>query len=211
VAAGTSAGPIVRPTGLIFIGSASQAPGSLDAYINNLAGQQFKFSATPAFDAGASNWFSAAPGSGSLSKSQDAASVRVYPSFTGLSAGVYSGRVTVQTDFGPQTIDVVAQVNGPAAQGTSALHPRDACAPTQLSAIFTFVAPEFNAQTGNPLPVEVYIVDNCGNPMTSGTAVAGFNNGDSAVNLLSLKNGHLDSSERPGFAPRGNQGPLHLR
>jgi hypothetical protein len=43
-----------------------------------------------------------------------------------------------------------------------------------LNGIFTLVEPEYNAQGGQPFPLELYLSDDCGAPVTSGAVVASF-------------------------------------
>ena len=41
-----------------------------------------------------------------------------------------------------------------------------------------------------PVPLDVQVVDDCGFPLTAGTVVAYLDNGDPAVSLLSIGQGH---------------------
>jgi hypothetical protein len=55
--------------------------------------------------------------------------------------------------------------------------------------VFTNVESDFRALAGTVFPLELEIVDGCGQPVIAGSVVASFSNGDAPVSLVSLKNG----------------------
>jgi len=128
-----------------------------------------------------------------------------------LAPGAYTGRVTLQTDSGTQTVEIVAQVTGTLGATGATARAAVQCTPTKLNPVFTSVAPDFNAQAGLPFRVELYIVDDCGNPLTSGTAVASFNNGDAALSLVSLQNGSWSGTWLPTNVPASNRVEVKVR
>jgi uncharacterized protein (TIGR03437 family) len=63
------------------------------------------------------------------------------------------------------------------------------CTPTQLYPVFTSLSQGFVIPASWPLPITVQVVDDCGNPMTSGRVATDFSNGDPRLPLVSLLNG----------------------
>jgi hypothetical protein len=57
---------------------------------------------------------------------------------------------------------------------------------------------EFRVVAGRSRTLRVQAVDDCGDPVTAGTAVASFSNGDPAVSLVSLKDGSWVGTWTPG-------------
>jgi hypothetical protein len=204
LAAADSVGPIVRPTGLVFAGPQGQTPGSLDIGLYNFFQQSFHYASAPLFLEG-NGWFSYAPGTGDLKSSQLSADLKVYPDFSGLSNGTFHGSISVQTIFGVQPVEVLAAVSGGATPSSKSERAATGCAPSALNGIFTVVPPEFNAQLGQPFPLEVYVADDCGAPLTSGSVVTSFDNGDPGINLVSLQDGRWAGTWMPQHAPAGNR------
>jgi uncharacterized protein (TIGR03437 family) len=79
------------------------------------------------------------------------------------------------------------------------IHPRAAasCLPWQLYGAFTSLLSGFRATVGLPVPIEVRIVDSCGKTMDGGAAVATFSNGDPALTLTSIGDGHWTGTWTP--------------
>ena len=196
----SSVGPIIRPTGLVFAAPPGQTPGSLDVYLYNFAQQTFSYACYFGFlePEIARDWFACSPDHGGVKPSQQSGVVKVYPDFSKLSPGAFHGGMTVQTGYGLQPIEVLAAVSGSGVVGSQSAHAAvAACAPTGLSGIFTLLQPEFNAQLGQPFPMELYVSDDCGAPATAGTVVASFSNGDSGIDLVSLRDGRWAGTWTP--------------
>src|SRR5262249_23431949 len=62
---GSSPGPIVRPTGLVFTGPRGQTPGSLDLYIYNFTSSLFHFNSNSVTVDGG-KWFTYTPSAGDV-------------------------------------------------------------------------------------------------------------------------------------------------
>jgi hypothetical protein len=180
-------GPMIRPTGLVFAGAPAQTPGSLDVYLYNFSQQSFHYVSNSLFLDG-DGWFTYSTPVGDVKPSQQSASLKVYPDFSKLSAGAYHGSMTVQTVFAVQPVEVLAAVAGGGAAIQSS-HAVFGCTQSALNGIFTLVQPEFTAAPGQPFPLELYVTDDCGVPLTSGSVVASFSNGDAGINLVSLQDG----------------------
>ena len=63
------------------------------------------------------------------------------------------------------------------------------CTPTQLLPVFTQFGTGFTGTVGWPTALEVTVVDDCGNPLVSGSVTVTFSSGDPALALESLNNG----------------------
>jgi uncharacterized protein (TIGR03437 family) len=63
------------------------------------------------------------------------------------------------------------------------------CLPTKVFPLFTSLGADFSAPVAWPVPLEVRVVDDCGDPMTTGSVVASFSNGDPPLSMSSLKDG----------------------
>lgn len=64
-----------------------------------------------------------------------------------------------------------------------------ACTPNGLEPWFTSIPLFFQASVGQPVPLEVLIVDNCGNNLNTGTVIATFSSNDPEVSLNPEGNG----------------------
>jgi uncharacterized protein (TIGR03437 family) len=64
-----------------------------------------------------------------------------------------------------------------------------ACTPATLLPVFTSFVQDFQIPANWPDPIEVNVVDDCGNPMTSGRVVTTFSNGDPPLAMSSLGDG----------------------
>jgi len=85
----------------------------------------------------------------------------------------------------PSTISAGASgSSSPSAHATPA-----SCAPTKLYPLFTSLTQGFVIPASWPLPIQVQVVDDCGNPQTSGQVATDFSNGDPRLSLASLQNG----------------------
>ena len=208
VSSATSLGPIVRPTGLVFAGPQAQTPGSLDVYIYNLAQQSFHYASSPVFVEG-DGWFSYAPSIGDVKQSQQAGVLKVYPNFVNLAGGTYHGGITVATAYALQPVEVLAAVSG--GTGPTSARAAAGCLPARLNGVFTLVPQEFNAPVGQPFPIELYFSDDCGAPLTSGSVVASFSNGDGGINLTPLRDGRWAGTWTPQRAAVGNRVQITIR
>jgi uncharacterized protein (TIGR03437 family) len=64
------------------------------------------------------------------------------------------------------------------------------CTPTQLLPVFTLLGGGFTASAGWPTAIEVTVVDDCGNPLDTGSVTVTFSSGDPPLALQSLHDGH---------------------
>lgn len=196
-----SPGGSVEPAGMIFVASADSAdPAAQTLSVSNPSPQALSFLVTP-FSNGNISWLNATPTSGSVSAGQPA-TVTVQPSLAGLAAGVYLGNVSVtlfpagtaSTTSTPQVFQIeVLLIVLPAGETPSVrAEPKPlstTCAPTQLIPVFTLLGGGFSSTVGWPTEIEVTAVDDCGNPLLSGSVTVTFSNGDPALSLTSIGGG----------------------
>jgi uncharacterized protein (TIGR03437 family) len=209
--AGSSVGPQLYPTGLIFTGVAGVTPGSQDVQVGSTTGQTSNFE-TGQIGAG----FSFLPTNGSIQPNQPT-TVRVYPDFSNLTPGsITRGTITLQfSDGSPaQTVNVLFVV-APAGATANRVGEQDArwyhidltgaasgCASPNLQVQYRSPALNFAAVTGQATPLEVQVTDGCGNLVGPGggpaaTVTANFNNGEPAQAMTHIGMGMWQVAWKP--------------
>lgn len=197
--AGTDLGAFVYPTGLIFVATAGGAnPPAKPVSVTSPSSALLSFETATLFGSRPVTVF---PPSGDLNTAKPA-QVTVQPTTTGLAAGVYSGELVLQfSDLTARRVAVVLIVipgGAPANMSSNAAAPRAAtCTPTKLIPVFTQLGAEFTTVAAWPTPIEASIVDDCGNPLTTGDVVASFSNGDEPLPLTSLNDGRWSATWQP--------------
>jgi len=199
-ASGADLGAFVSTTGLIFVGQAGGAnPAAKTITITNPSTSSLMFSGSPSFAQG-SNWFTVQPTSGSVS-SASPVQLKVQPVISGLATGVYIGQLTlIFSDNTNRQIAVVLIVIPAGSSAGGALDARplaSSCAPTKLIPVFTQLGQSFTTVAAWPTPIEVAVVDDCGNFLTSGTVVTSFSSGDAPLSLTSLSDGRWSATWQP--------------
>jgi uncharacterized protein (TIGR03437 family) len=197
-----SPGAFVQPSGLIFVGSAGgMDPAAQTLSITNPSPNPLAYLVT-SFTNGSSgsSWLAATPLSGSVSASEPA-SVSVQPNLQGLAPGVYTADLTFNiapadaAALTPQTLHIAILLlvlpAGSSSSAKPAAQPRTTsnCLPTKLLPVFTLLGTGFTAAVAWPTALEVTVVDDCGNPLASGSVTATFSSGDPALALDSLHDG----------------------
>ena len=124
--------------------------------------------------------------------------ITVQPTLAGVDPQVYRGTLTLQFSSGiAQTVSLLFVVAG-GGVGASDRSTRIAgCVPSRLVPLFTSLSYGFNVAAAWPTPVELRVVDDCGNPMVDGAVVATFSNGDPPLSLTSLKDGRWTGTWLP--------------
>jgi uncharacterized protein (TIGR03437 family) len=195
----TDLGAFVSPTGLIFVGQAGGAnPATQTISVTHSSTATLTFSAATFFNQG-SKWFTVQPGTGKVD-SADPATITVQPALSGLGAGVYSGEIVLQfaEDNSARHIAVLLVVTPAGASASTAHAVSAACAPTKLLPVFTQLGANFATVAAWPTPIEVTIVDDCGNFMTAGSVTASFSDTDPSLPLTSLDDGRWTATWQPG-------------
>jgi uncharacterized protein (TIGR03437 family) len=178
--------PNPSPAGLLFLTAVGSAPPDQRVNLYSSSSQPEPYQASASTETGG-GWLSASPSTGTTSPSSVAQiTVKVDPSK--LTRGVYRGQVdfafagnavrSVNVTLVVQAIGVQANV-----VETSALEPRAGCSPTQLVPAQTGLVNNFSAPTSWPTPLEVVLVNDCGDFVPNGQIVATFSNGDPVLGL----------------------------
>jgi trimeric autotransporter adhesin len=196
-AAGTDLGAFVSHTGLIFVGQASGAtPAAQTISVTNPSTSALTFSAGTYF-AQTTPWFTLQPATAAVSAANPA-TISVQP-IAGLAAGIYAGDIQLNfTDSSSSTIAVLAIViPANAVSDARAVRATSNCTPTKLLPVFTELGANFSTVAAWPTPIQVSIVDDCGNFLTAGSVTASFSDGDPPLPLTSLNNGSWSATWQP--------------
>jgi uncharacterized protein (TIGR03437 family) len=200
---GTNPGPVVEPTGLVFVGViGATTPAAQSVRITNLTNRSTSFTATGSSSSGA-NWFTISPASGNVAPNQPV-DIKIQPN-SGLSAGVYRGSLALQfpLDNATRTVDLLLVVT-PVLNSGSPLEASLAtpgatatCTATKLLPVFTSLGANFNAPAAWPAAIDVNVTDDCGSPVRTGSVVTSFSNSDPPLNLASQQDGHWSATWAP--------------
>jgi len=193
---GSKVGPLVQPTGMIFVATAGgESPGSQAVTVQSLNTAAVTFSSGTSTSAGG-NWLTALPPGGTVTAGAPA-TIQIQPLVDGLAAGVYRGTLTLSfSDGNSRTVNVVFIVTAAGAGssaasgsvGSSAARDAAAC-PSQLSVVFTQLSAGSSVSVGFPGQVNVKVADDCGTPLVAGNVAVSFSNGDPPVALKPLNDG----------------------
>jgi uncharacterized protein (TIGR03437 family) len=203
---GSSLPPELRPTGLIFTGQSGSTPASQSVTIS-IPGQTALTYNSSRVTLDGQNWFTHTPVSGTIQPGQPA-QFSVQPSFSSLSPGIYSGVITVQ--FSDNRVGTVKLLSVVAPAGTTSVansgaalagfDPAGTCVPSQIRIQLTTLQSGFGAALGQPVPLEVQVVDDCGVPVTndrSAAVSATFSTGDSGISLVHTASGKWGRTWQP--------------
>ena len=191
----------VSPLGLLFDASSQQ-----DIVLQNL-GAAVSYTAQAVFPT-SDEWFRVDPVSGSLDRGV-LRRLAIRASTAELKPGLYPARLLVRWGDTPdasaeiQLLLVIPGTGVPAiSSGNAGLLSRGppaaaGCTPTQLAPLFTTLAANFPGAVGWPVPLEVVVVDNCGQRLTAGTVTVSFSNGDPSLPLRSQNDGRWTATWTP--------------
>ncbi|MCZ6491772.1 MAG: hypothetical protein O7A06_14740, partial [Acidobacteria bacterium] len=189
--AGSNPGAVVRPAGVVFTAIAGGSdPDSQTITVSNLTDSSKTF-ASGRFTSDGSDWFTQSPISGTVSSSQPSQIV-LQARIAGLSAGVRRGTLTLAFGDGSVRIVEMALVLADTSGSTQRLPPiarLAGCTPMELQPVFTLLGNQFNVSAAWPVPIETTVVDDCGDPLTTGSVLLTFSNGDPPLPLQSLQDG----------------------
>jgi uncharacterized protein (TIGR03437 family) len=166
--------PAIEPGGLVFTTSPGGAlPPPKPVLIRNLANApatvSFLISSTPnVFSAGNNAPITIPPGG--------TRRIEVLANTSSLAAGSYRGTLAVHVSGDPKVrvVDLLAVVGpgiSPAAAKDGIARNAAGCVPTRLLPVSTLQTSGFVAPTGLPVPIEVRVLDDCGDPMTTGAVM----------------------------------------
>ncbi|MCH8267392.1 MAG: SBBP repeat-containing protein, partial [Acidobacteria bacterium] len=188
---GSDPGAVVRPAGVVFTGIAGGSdPAPQTITVSNLTDSSKTF-VSGRFTSDGSDWFTQSPISGTVSPNQPSQIV-LQPRIAGLLAGVRRGTLTLAFGDGSvRTVEmalVLADTSG-ALQRVPPIARLAGCTPTELQPVFTLLGNQFNVSAAWPVPIETTVVDDCGDPLTTGSVLLTFSNGDPPLPLQSLQDG----------------------
>ena len=186
---GSDPGPIVQPAALVFRGVAGSAsPVAQYVFVSNLAGGETGFTSGRLGGDGVA-WFRHLPVDATVPAGSSVRLV-VQPDISGLEPGAHRGTLSLLFSGGVRrTVELVFVVLEPAGGGRSNRRAGEACNATRLIPLFTTMPDSFQAPAGWPQRLEVRVVDDCANPMTTGSVIANFSSGDPPLMLNSLRDG----------------------
>jgi uncharacterized protein (TIGR03437 family) len=202
-APGTNPGPVVEPTGLVFVGLiGATTPAAQSIRITNLTNRTSSFTAIGSSTSGP-NWFTISPANGSVAPNQPV-DIKVQPN-SGLPAGVYRGSLLLQfpQDNTSRMVDLLLVVttvlNQSSAAGERLSVPAAAatCTATKLLPVLTTLGTSFNAPAAWPAAIDVSVTDDCGSAMLTGSVTTSFSNGDPPLSLVSQQDGHWSATWAP--------------
>ncbi len=174
-------GPVADPSGLVFTGAPGGAnPAIQRIQLSNISGRAINYN-TAVDLRGEPSWFTRAPATGAIQPGQGAA-VEIRPALGNIAAGAYPAELSIT--FTPDNITIRVALLLVVSAGATATASKEAsadCAATRLLPVFRSPNGGYSATAGWPTPVEVQVVDDCGQPLTSGAVVTEFSNGDTAL------------------------------
>ncbi len=197
LAASVSPGVSVSTGGVLLVGSSGQTVGLYNAGSSAI-------SYTAGAFANGGSWLTVSPASGMVNPGAN--SISIAANLSGLT-GVQSGSVTLAFGDGSSAaIQVVALGLGAvnARTGEAGYHPAPqlvaACAGGKagfLIPVFRQPANGASVQVAGAATLQVQMVDDCGNAVTSGSVQVTFGNGDSGINLNSVGSGVWEATWVP--------------
>jgi uncharacterized protein (TIGR03437 family) len=191
--------PDLAPGGLFFTTALEgSSPPPQQVVVNTSASTTVTFNAAvTTLDNGA--WLSVTPLTGSASgQTAGAISVSVNPG--GLAAGIYSGDVNISIGLQLESVNVtfVVQPTG-LADAVPSVRPHVVlCTPTKLAMTEIGLVNHFAIPAEWPATLIVQLNDDCANPVTNGSVIASFSNGDQADNLAGNSLGYYSTTWQPG-------------
>ena len=202
---GSNPGPQLRPTGFVFTTVAgAENPGAQTVTVANVTANPIVYGSSPTY-VNASGWISYLPANGTVNPDTPE-QVTVQPNLTTLAQGVYRAVLTLAFDDGSVRnvgiLGVVAPAGATASSREAIAGPNTgkasgSCAASKLLPVLTQLGTGPSVLTGWPVAIVADVVDDCGSPVTSGSVVASFTDGDAPLPLISLGNGDWSGTWQP--------------
>ena len=203
LAEGSNPGPDVQPSGIIFTGTAGVSPASQEVIVSNPLGRNISF-ASGSVTLDGTAWLRHLPTNAPVAPNEPRRIV-VQPNFTSMGPGIQRAAITLVFDDGTiRTIGILSVV-GSSASTASKDGERQAasCNSPRLNLTFTQIGDGAAARTGQPFPIELRAVDDCGNVVrgneqnVNSAMFAKFDNGDPDLRLVPLGDGRWTGTWRP--------------
>jgi uncharacterized protein (TIGR03437 family) len=194
---GVNVPPLLTPTGLIFVARSGSIGGSQTVQVADPSDDTWSVSTQLSFAQG-NGWFSVSPSSFSLLSDQTLP-LTVSVDATNLAPGTYNGTIEVQVagEPAPSPIAILLLVLPPASNSQFRPKTTGTCTPTQLLPVFTLLGSSFQTPAAWPAPLQVNVVDDCGEPMIAGSVDATFSSGDPELGLASIGGGQWAATWAP--------------
>ncbi len=194
---GSNPGPLVRPSGLVFVGAAGGLPPAPQIIqIFNFTSHAMRF-VTARLTTDGAGWVTTSPTT-AVAGAGVPLEMEVSVSSVGLSPGIRRGVLTLLFDDGSvRTLNLLFVLTGGTTPASDSRGAAAVCTPTQLLPLITSLGAGFNVPAGWPNPLEARVVDDCGNPAVDGSVVATFSNGDPPLPLVSLTDGRWTQTWQP--------------
>ena len=202
--AGSDPGPLVRPTGLIFVSSADNPSATSDQVsVSNLSNRTRSFTSGLVTDDGRGK-FTYLPTNSAVSPSKPV-SVLVQSDPSALSPGIRYGVLTLLFSDGThETVSLLSVIAPPGVSKSAktGAFAGTSCSSPVLRIQFTSLRQDFLVVLGQPATVEVKVVDECGNLVGASSqagagVTASFSNRDSTMKLNHVGNGVWRGTWRP--------------
>ncbi len=193
---GSSLGPDIQPTGLIFTGSAGATPSSQDVNIGNPKAQSDNY-----LSSSIGTSFHFLPTNAQVLPNQPT-TLHVYPDFGQLQPGtIQHGTITLQfADGTARNISILTVVAPNTAGGINAhdLAEQKFCSPLLVHPT-TLTDTAAHVSVGQAVHLAARVLDSCGNAVTSsaGSVTASFSNGDTPVTLVHVGDGNWSGTWTP--------------
>ncbi|MGA3188661.1 MAG: hypothetical protein ABSF22_16265, partial [Bryobacteraceae bacterium] len=197
------------PTGLVFYSNGS-APTPQTVEVSNLNMQAVTPSIITEFSDN-SNWLTSTLSPATIPPN-GSAKLTLAVNGAGLSGGLRTAVIHLGTSGGGIWIRVgFVLVSGGPTAAIARAEPRTAasCSPTQLFTAFTQNEGGFQSVAAIPVPVAAIVMDDCGNPLNSGSVIANFSTGDAPVALNSFGSGIWSGTWLP-HNPAGGAATISL-
>ncbi len=180
--------PVVEPAGLVFVKGANAVPDPQTVNITNNSASSVPFNASVI--SSSQVMYHVEPAIGQINAGQSLP-LTVTADLTGVSPGLY--RDELELSFGDKAFRRVrlsaAVAPAAVADASSGRSAGAVCSATELLPTFTLLGSGFSTTAGWPTPLEVRVVDDCGESLTNGSVTVDFSNGDPSVHMLSLGGG----------------------
>jgi len=192
--ASNAAEPQPSPAGLFF--TTSTAAQTVTIFTSSAVPAAFQASASTTDGA---KWLTVTPASG-ITSTQTPASISISTSASGLANGIYTGVVNISENGQIRSVNVTFVVT---AQTTTPQAPESphatGCTASRVALAETALPSNFQVPAGWPSSLIVQLNDDCGNPISAGSVVASFSNGDPPLTLAGDQHTNIYSATwQPG-------------
>jgi len=199
--------PLISSTGLLLISVVgANNPASQNLTITDIGTKPSPFTAAVTSSV-SPNPFSLPVASGTATPGTPL-TFTVQASPAGLKAGIYRGTLTLTfpQENGSRTVDllfIIAPSSGSIATKADgrvweAQEPQaGGCTPSKLNPVFHSLGAGFSVAAAWPAAIDVDVADDCGTPMSTGSVVASFSNGDQPLALVGNGAGRWSATWAP--------------